>query len=100
MTPTVTMHAIVRYLERKHGLNVKRLCANVRRSGDPAVVNELVAKHGFDIDAVKAEMLAPPVVEAFEAGARAVKYAGVRYLFGNGKIVTVTPTASPPVRRG
>lgn len=100
MTPTITMHAMVRYLERKHGRKVKRLCAKVRAGGDHAVVTELVANHGLDQGALEREMLAPAVVEAFQAGATAVKHDGVRFVFQGHRIVTVTPTGSMRVRHG
>lgn len=99
MAPIVTAHAMVRYLERKHGRMVKRLCRTVRKSGDVAVLRELAANHGLDRAALQAEMLAPPVCEAMAAGARAVKHGGVWFVFENSRIVTVTPTGTPPARR-
>ena len=97
--PVVTKHAMVRYLERKRGEKVKRLCRDVRKAGDFAVVNALVTHHGLDVPALIDEMLAQPVVEAFEAGAKAIKHDGVKFVFDNGHLVTVTPVAGPRARR-
>lgn len=90
--PIITNHAMVRYLERKHGRMVKRLCREVRATGDYAIVAELTERHGLNLADLKAEMLAPPVLDAFRAGARAVKHDGVRFVFQDGHVVTVTPT--------
>ena len=97
-TPLVTNHAMVLYLERKHGRMVKRLCRQVRKAGDHAVIAELAEKHDVDLDALRREMLSPVVVEAFRAGAKSIKFGGVRFFFAGGKIVTVTPTGPPRAR--
>lgn len=89
----VTKHAMVRYLERKHGRKVKRLCREVRKAGDVAVLQAMERDHGLDVDELRAEMLAPPVRTALFGGASAIKHGGVKFLFGDGKIITVVPTA-------
>ena len=97
--PLVTAHAMVRYLERKRGERVKRICRKARKLGDGAVLTELSACHGLDQGALVREMLAPPVVDAWRAGANAVKHDGVKFLFADGKVVTVVPMRAHPVRR-
>lgn len=91
---TVTRHAMVRYLERKHRRKVKRLCSDVRRDGDLAIIAALSEKHGLVVADLISEMLAPPVVAAYRAGAKAVKHDGVRFVFGDRAVVTVTPTVT------
>ena len=95
----VTMHAMVRYLERKRGQKVKRLCREVRKAGDHAIIAELTENHDLSVTDLAKEMLSKPVVEAYRAGARCIKYNGARFVFGDGKIVTVTPSGVPKARR-
>ncbi len=95
----VTKHAMVRYLERKHGRKVKRLCREVRKAGDVAVLQAMEAEHGLDVDELRAEMLSPEVRTALHGGASGIKRDGVRFVFADGKIITVTPTHTPSARR-
>lgn len=97
--PLVTAHAMVRYLERKRGKQVKRICRKARKLGDGAVLTELSACHGLDQGALIDEMLSAPVLGAFAAGAVSIKHGGVRFVFAGGKLVTVTPTNGMPPRR-
>lgn len=97
--PIVTAHAMVRYLERKHGRMVKRVCREARKLGDGAVLTELSASHGLDQQALTDEILSPTVVDAFRVGATRVKHDGVCFVFAGGKIVTVTPTHFRAARR-
>jgi hypothetical protein len=98
MIPIVTQHAMVRYLERKHGRNIKALCRAAFKAGDAAVLKQMVAVHGLDIAALKAEILTPPVLAAMAAGAKAIRHDGVRFVFQNHCVVTVTPSAMPTPR--
>jgi hypothetical protein len=64
VTPSVTDHALLRYLERVRGL---------------------------DVEALKEEILTPGIVAAVKAGATAVKLNGITLVVANGRIVTVLP---------
>lgn len=60
--PTVTDHAVLRYIERVHGI---------------------------DINSVRQEMLSPTTIAAMKAGAASVTVRGIKFVVNGMKIVTV-----------
>lgn len=72
ITPRVSDHAMLRYLER-----VKNL----------------------DIEKVRAEILTPFVSAAIESGAGGVRVGGHHYVVNNGCITTILPNGARPNRK-
>ena len=56
---------------------------------DHAVLRYLERVKGFDMNAVRREILTPGIVAALRGGATAVMIGGVRFQVSDGKIITV-----------
>lgn len=59
------------------------------RVSDHAVLRFLERAQGFDVDAIRAQMLTPTVVSAINAGACAVQVGGIRMMVKDKTITTV-----------
>lgn len=63
------------------------------RVSDHAVLRYLERKYGMDIDALRAEILTPQRQKAFARGCRAVRAGEVLFIAKNGTVVTVLRSA-------
>lgn len=61
------------------------------RVSDHAIVRYLERKHGFDFDAIRAEILTPDRAAAIRAGATSIRHDGVKFVVKDGVIVTTLP---------
>lgn len=61
------------------------------RVSDHAVIRYLERKHGFDFDGVRAEILTPDRVAAIRAGATSIRHDGIKFVVKDGVIVTTVP---------
>lgn len=70
--PVITDHALLRYFERKHGI---------------------------DVEALRQEMLTKNVVEAIKLGADSIVVDGYRYMISENKVTTVLDKGMQPNRK-
>ncbi len=71
----------------------------VARVSDHALVRYLERVKGFDMAALRAEILTPGVVAAIEAGARTIKLGDVKFPVNDGVICTVLANSQRAKRR-
>lgn len=92
----ITMHALLRYLERVEKRDVAAWREGVRRMGgnpqaDGEVLDFAAAYAGVDLDAARRRMMTPKVRQALACGAQGIIVGAFRYVFANGSIVSVIP---------
>lgn len=100
----VTVHAILRWLERVDGYDMPALRQAARRDGlaDPANEGHLVVwlrhRSSIDIDGVVAKLTPAKVREALAVRATSVRMGAFVFVLGNGRVVTVKPATQRRMR--
>lgn len=84
----ITDHAVIRFLERHDGFDLRSVRTLVgRRDGDALAY--LAVRCGIDVGAVRRRMLTPHVAAGLRLGASSVVVGSVRLVIANGRVVTV-----------
>lgn len=100
MTAWITDHALLRYLERVEGLDVRGARAQAARergvpdATDTQVLGRLVLD-GVDIEAYRRSLLTPKVRAAISVGAKSVVCGDHRFIIRDRSVVTTAPFRAP-----
>ena len=94
MTLAISAHAIIRWLERVNGLDLKPYTAAIRECGGAVTDGALLDLVGCDlgqaqIDAACRSMREPWITTAASVGATSVAVGRVTLIIENGNVVTV-----------
>lgn len=102
--PSVTTHALLRWLERAKGVDVKGFRRDlaaiedrpVEGVADSHLLQWILAAYEWDERAIIREILTPECVAAFNAGCSGFKTRGLKICFRNDAVVSVTPGLDKP----